>query len=112
MQRVYDLAVTCAIIAVPLFIFMASLLERSGIARDMYDALNVALGRMRGGVAVVATVMAVIMAAMSGIIGPASMDNPGGRLSAAGLEGRKTPIGCFLARGWRCTLIERCRGFP
>ena len=69
MQRVYDLAVTYAIIAVPLFIFMASLLERSGIARDMYDALNVALGRMRGGVAVVTTVMAVIMAAMSGIIG-------------------------------------------
>ena len=48
---------------------MASLLERSGIAREMYDALNVALGRMRGGVAVVTTVMAVIMAAMSGIIG-------------------------------------------
>ena len=69
MQRVYDLAVTYAIIAVPLFIFMASLLERSGIARDMYDALNAALGRMRGGVAVVTTVMAVIMAAMSGIIG-------------------------------------------
>ena len=69
MQRVYDLAVTYAIIAVPLFIFMASLLERSGIARDMYDALNLAIGRMRGGVAVVTTVMAVIMAAMSGIIG-------------------------------------------
>ena len=69
MQRVYDLAVTYVIIAVPLFIFMASLLERSGIARNMYDALNIALGRMRGGVAVVTTVMAVIMAAMSGIIG-------------------------------------------
>ncbi len=69
MQRVYDLAITYAIIAVPLFIVMASLLERSGIAKDMYDALNVALGRMRGGVAIVTTVMAVIMAAMSGIIG-------------------------------------------
>ena len=69
MQRVYDLAITYAIIAVPLFIVMASLLERSGIARDMYDALNLALGRLRGGVAIVTTVMAVIMAAMSGIIG-------------------------------------------
>ena len=68
-QRVYDLSVTFAIIAVPLFIFMASLLERSGLARDMYDSLNIALGKMRGGVAVVTTVMAVIMAAMSGIIG-------------------------------------------
>ncbi len=69
MQRVYDLSITYAIIAVPLFIVMASLLERSGIAKDMYDALNIALGRLRGGVAIVTTVMAVIMAAMSGIIG-------------------------------------------
>ncbi len=69
MQRVYDLAITYAIIAVPLFIVMASLLERSGIAKDMYDSLNIALGRLRGGVAIVTTVMAVIMAAMSGIIG-------------------------------------------
>jgi len=69
LQRVYDLAITYAIIAVPLFIVMASLLERSGIAKDMYDALNIALGRLRGGVAIVTTVMAVVMAAMSGIIG-------------------------------------------
>ena len=69
MQRVYDLVVTHAIIAVPFFIVMASLLERSGIAKDMYDALNVSMGKTRGGVAIVTTVMAVIMAAMSGIIG-------------------------------------------
>lgn len=69
MQRVYDLAITYAIIAVPLFIVMASLLERSGIAKDMYDALNLLLGKIRGGIAIVTTVMAVIMAAMSGIIG-------------------------------------------
>jgi tripartite ATP-independent transporter DctM subunit len=69
MQRMYGLATEYVIIAVPLFILMASLLERSGIARDMYDALNVWLSRMRGGVAVVTMVMAIIMAAMSGIIG-------------------------------------------
>ena len=69
LQRVYGLATEYVIIAVPLFIFMASLLERSGIARDMYDCLNAWLGRVRGGIAVVTTVMAVIMAAMSGIIG-------------------------------------------
>ncbi|MEZ5668310.1 MAG: TRAP transporter large permease subunit [Alphaproteobacteria bacterium] len=69
MQRIYDLTLSYPIIAVPLFILMASLLERSGIARDMYDALSLMLRRIRGGVAVVTTVMAVIMAAMSGIIG-------------------------------------------
>jgi tripartite ATP-independent transporter DctM subunit len=69
MQRMYGLATEYVIIAVPLFILMASLLERSGVARAMYDALAVWLSRLRGGVAVVTTVMAIIMAAMSGIIG-------------------------------------------
>jgi tripartite ATP-independent transporter DctM subunit len=69
MQRMYGLATEYVIISVPLFIFMASLLERSGIARDMYDGLAVWLSRVRGGVAIVTTIMAVIMAAMSGIIG-------------------------------------------
>jgi TRAP-type mannitol/chloroaromatic compound transport system permease large subunit len=48
---------------------MASLLERSGIARDMYSSLNRWLSGVRGGIALVTSVMAVIMAAMSGIIG-------------------------------------------
>ncbi|MGI9298296.1 MAG: TRAP transporter large permease [Gammaproteobacteria bacterium] len=69
MQRMYGLCTQYTIIAVPLFIFMACLLERSGIARDMYDSLNVFLRRMRGGIAVITAIMAVIMAAMSGIIG-------------------------------------------
>ena len=48
---------------------MASLMERSGIARDVYDALNLLLGRARGGVAVATALLAVILASMSGIIG-------------------------------------------
>lgn len=69
MQRMYGLCTDYVLISVPLFIFMASLLERSGIARDMYNSLNAWLYKLRGGIAVVTTVMAVIMAAMSGIIG-------------------------------------------
>ena len=68
-QRIYDLAVTFSLLAVPLFIFMSMLLERSAIAHRMYDALNLLLCRIRGGVAVTTAGMAVIMAAMSGIIG-------------------------------------------
>ncbi|MEM9636839.1 MAG: TRAP transporter large permease subunit, partial [Pseudomonadota bacterium] len=41
----------------------------SGIAKDMYSSLNVWLNRTRGGIAIVTSIMAVIMAAMSGIIG-------------------------------------------
>ncbi|MDC3074734.1 TRAP transporter large permease subunit [Candidatus Pelagibacter sp.] len=40
LSRYYSLVVTYSFLSVPLFIFMASLLERSNIARDLYDALN------------------------------------------------------------------------
>lgn len=68
-QAVYRQMTNYVLISVPLFIFMAALLERSGIAKDMYSSLNVWLSRMRGGIAIVTSIMAVIMAAMSGIIG-------------------------------------------
>ncbi|MCY4035526.1 MAG: TRAP transporter large permease subunit [Hyphomicrobiales bacterium] len=68
-QRMYGLTTDYVLISVPLFILMATLLERSGIARDMYNSFSVWLNRTRGGVAIVTSLMAVVMAAMSGIIG-------------------------------------------
>ncbi len=57
------------LVAVPLFVFMANLLERSGVAEDLFDAMSIISGRLRGGVAVQTTLVAVIMAAMTGIMG-------------------------------------------
>ena len=68
-QRLYGITTDYVLVSVPLFIFMATLLERSGIARDMYGTLNMWLSRTRGGIAVVTALMAIVMAAMSGIIG-------------------------------------------
>ena len=68
-QKIYGLLTDYVLISVPLFIFMAALLERSGIAKDMYASLNFLLSSVRGGIAIVTSIMAVIMAAMSGIIG-------------------------------------------
>ena len=68
-QKVYDLMTEYVLLSVPLFIFMAALLERSGVAKQMYDSLNFWMSRLRGGIAVVTSLMAVLMAAMSGIIG-------------------------------------------
>ena len=68
-QKIYEVMTSYVLISIPLFIFMAALLERSGIAKDMYSSLNVWLNRTRGGIAIVTSIMAVIMAAMSGIIG-------------------------------------------
>jgi tripartite ATP-independent transporter DctM subunit len=68
-QRMYGLMTDYVLISVPLFIFMACLMERSNIAKAMFDSLNIWLSRTRGGIAIVTAIMAIIMAAMSGIIG-------------------------------------------
>ncbi|MEO1398218.1 MAG: TRAP transporter large permease subunit [Pseudomonadota bacterium] len=68
-QRLYGITTNYVLISVPLFIFMATLLERSGIAKDMYTCLSQWMSRTRGGIAVVTALMAIVMAAMSGIIG-------------------------------------------
>ncbi|MEM7635010.1 MAG: TRAP transporter large permease subunit, partial [Pseudomonadota bacterium] len=68
-QRLYGITTNYVLVSVPLFIFMATLLERSGIAKDMYSCLSQWMSRTRGGIAVVTAIMAIVMAAMSGIIG-------------------------------------------
>ncbi len=56
------------LLAAPMFIFMGLMLERSGIAEKLYDALYVWLGGLRGGLAIVTILIGTIMAACVGII--------------------------------------------
>jgi tripartite ATP-independent transporter DctM subunit len=57
------------LVAIPMFIFMGTMLEKSGIARDLLHALQVLLRRVPGGLALSVTLMGTIMAATTGIIG-------------------------------------------
>ena len=57
------------LIAVPMFVLMASLMEKSGVARDLYRAFHVWAGSVRGGIGVVTTGVAVLLGATTGIIG-------------------------------------------
>lgn len=68
-SRVYGFVSEYVFVAVPLFVLMACILERSGVARDLYDAMRLLAGRLPGGVAVQTTLVAIFMAAMTGIIG-------------------------------------------
>lgn len=68
-SRVYGFITEYSLVAVPMFVFMASLLDRSGIAKDLFSGMRVLAGRLPGGVAVQTLVVAVFLAAMSGIIG-------------------------------------------
>ncbi|OKH88140.1 TRAP transporter large permease subunit [Thalassospira sp. TSL5-1] len=68
-KTIYGLATEYSLLSVPLFILMATLLERSSLAQDLYDALFKIFGHLKGGVATVTLIISVFMAAISGIIG-------------------------------------------
>ncbi len=57
------------LVAVPMFIFMGTMLEKSGVAEDLLHALQVLLRRIPGGLALSVTLMGTVMAATTGIIG-------------------------------------------
>ncbi|MGI9523535.1 MAG: TRAP transporter large permease subunit [Hyphomicrobiaceae bacterium] len=95
------------LVAVPLFVLMATILERAGIAEDLFDAMSIFAGNLRGGVALQTTIVAVILAAMSGVMG--------GEIVMLGLVAlpqllrlkydRKLAIGLICASGALATLI-------
>ncbi len=67
--RMWELIRSYVILAVPLFVFMGLMLERSRIAERMYDALYLWLGGFRGGLAISTVLIGTILAACVGIIG-------------------------------------------
>ncbi len=68
-QTVDEIASAYVLGAVPLFIFMGSLLERSGIAERLFEAIHMWTRRLPGGLAVGTVVLCVIFAAASGVVG-------------------------------------------
>jgi len=68
-SRMYSFVTSYVFLAVPMFVLMAALLDRSGIARDLFNAMRLFAKRLRGGVAVQTLALAVILASMSGVIG-------------------------------------------
>ena len=68
-SRMYTLIVEYTLVAVPLFILMSTFMEKSGIARDLFDAMSVWGNSIPGGVGVQTMVAAVFLAAITGIAG-------------------------------------------
>jgi len=64
-------AVDPVLVSIPMFIFMGSILERSGAAKDMLLATEILLKRVPGGLAVAVMVMGTILAAPIGVVGAA-----------------------------------------
>lgn len=68
-SRVFGIEENIILTAIPMFIFMGTMLERSGVARDLLNCLQVLLRRVPGGLALAVTIMGTILAATTGIIG-------------------------------------------
>ncbi len=61
------------LLAIPLFIFMAMILERAGVAEDLYTMMHRWMGPLRGGLAIGTVLICTIFAAMAGISGAATV---------------------------------------
>ena len=70
-SRIFPLMTNYQLSAIPLFIFMASMLERAGIINDMFDVIYKILGGVKGGLAAATIIASTILAAMVGVIGAA-----------------------------------------
>jgi tripartite ATP-independent transporter DctM subunit len=57
------------LVAIPLFIFMAQILDRSKVSEGLFDALYITLGGMRGGLGLAVIMVSTVFAATTGIIG-------------------------------------------
>ncbi len=67
--RIFGLMVQYLLAAIPLFIFMACILERSGIIEDLYELVYQWMGGIKGGVASATVLACTMLAAMVGVIG-------------------------------------------
>jgi tripartite ATP-independent transporter DctM subunit len=67
--RIWNVMTNWVLVALPMFVFMGLMLDRSGIAEDLMTNLVRLFGRVRGGLAITVTFVGLLLAASTGIIG-------------------------------------------
>ena len=67
--RIFGIMDNWVLVALPMFIFMGLMLDKSGIAERMMDSMQRLFGNVRGGLAIAVTMIGIILAASTGIIG-------------------------------------------
>ena len=105
--RVYQMMLNYALVAVPLFILMAAILQQSGVADQLFKAVYIWSGPFRGGLAIGTIISCTIMAAMVGIVGAEIVTF--GMIALPGMLERKydgkIALGSICAGGGMATLI-------
>ncbi|MGM0595079.1 MAG: TRAP transporter large permease [Pseudomonadota bacterium] len=68
-NRLYGIMTNTTLIAVPLFVFMGVMLERSKVAEQLLDTMAALFGPLRGGLGISVTLVGMLLAASTGIVG-------------------------------------------
>ena len=68
-ERIFGVMTNAVLLAVPLFIFMGVMLERSRIAEDLLERMGLLFGRLRGGLGFSVVIVGGLLAASTGIVG-------------------------------------------
>jgi TRAP-type mannitol/chloroaromatic compound transport system permease large subunit len=68
-NRIYGVMTNEVLIAVPLFVFMGVMLERSKVAEELLDTMGQLFGKLRGGLGISVSVVGALLAASTGIVG-------------------------------------------
>ncbi len=68
-NRIYKIMDNWVLVALPMFIFMGMMLDKSGVAEKLMHSMQELFGRVRGGLAITVTAIGIILAASTGIIG-------------------------------------------
>jgi tripartite ATP-independent transporter DctM subunit len=68
-NRTWDVMDNYILVAIPLFILMAQMLDKSGVAEDLFDTMRILFGQIRGGIAIAVITVSTLFAACTGIVG-------------------------------------------
>jgi tripartite ATP-independent transporter DctM subunit len=67
-QRIFGIMGNYTLLAIPYFIFLGSMLEKSGIAERLLETMGILFGRLRGGLALAVVVVGTLLAATTGVV--------------------------------------------
>ena len=67
--RIWGVMTNYVLLAVPLFVFMGVMLEKSGLAEELLETMALLFGKLRGGLAISVVVVGALLAASTGIVG-------------------------------------------
>lgn len=111
--RIWGIMTNFTLLAVPLFVFMGVILEKSGIAEELLETMGQLFGQVRGGLAISVVVVGALLAATTGVVGasvvtmaiialPAMLKHgyaptlAGGTIAASGTLGQIIPPSIIL----------------